>query len=83
MVSCLSLLSSIHALLTDSAAPFMQILMGGDLSLLPVYYGASVKSALIAGHVIVAGSSQEDIAGVAVWYPPGQESFGTYVAYSV
>lgn len=60
----------------------MQILVGGDLSLLPVYYGASVKSAIIGGHAVVAGSSPEDITGVAIWYAPGQESFGKFVVYS-
>lgn len=57
----------------------MQILVGGDLSLLPVYYGASVKSGIIGGHVVVAGSSPEVITGAAVWYAPGQKPFGTYV----
>lgn len=57
----------------------MQILVGGDLSLLPLYYAASVKSAILGGHVFVAGSSPEDITGAAVWYAPGQKSFGTCV----
>lgn len=72
----------ICASLTDETAPFMQILVGGDMTLLPMYYGASVKSAIIGGHAVVAGSSHEDITGAVLWYSPGKESFGTYVVYS-
>ncbi|THH19509.1 hypothetical protein EW146_g1655 [Bondarzewia mesenterica] len=62
-----------------SEARFMNILVGGDKSLLPLYQAASIKSCVIGGHFFVAGLGHDDITGVATWYAPGETSFGTMV----
>ncbi|KAL1688299.1 hypothetical protein GGG16DRAFT_116139 [Schizophyllum commune] len=52
---------------------FNRILVGGDISILPLLMRAQIKAGLIGGEVYVAGFSHEDISSAAVWFGPGQE----------
>ncbi|KAL1707415.1 hypothetical protein EV121DRAFT_278130 [Schizophyllum commune] len=52
---------------------FNRILVGGDISILPLLMRAQIKAGLIGGEVYVAGFSHQDISSAAVWFGPGQE----------
>ncbi|KAF8996613.1 hypothetical protein BDQ17DRAFT_1310236 [Cyathus striatus] len=59
--------------------PFDKILLGGDMSLDILLNRSGVKAGLIGGQVYIAqvGPEISDIAGVAIWYPPGTKSMST------
>jgi len=53
---------------------FALSLAGNDRSLI---YQTVIKAAAVGGELYVAGFGADDILGVACWFGPGQELFGT------
>lgn len=60
----------------DSAT---MISLGGDSSLLFAFERAVLAAAAIGGELYTASYEDTAVAGVAAWFPPGQDPFSTYV----
>ncbi|KAL1688287.1 hypothetical protein GGG16DRAFT_94823 [Schizophyllum commune] len=56
-----------------AADTFNHVLVGGNISLLPLLMRAQIKAGLIGGEVYVAGFGPDDISSAAVWFGPDQE----------
>lgn len=67
------------AYLFYSLEPFVKLLMGGDMALVPIRFNANVRAAGTRGeiHVAALGPQPSDIIGASLWYGPGKAQFFT------
>ncbi|KAJ7139728.1 hypothetical protein C8R44DRAFT_867841 [Mycena epipterygia] len=66
----------------DPADISVKNLVGGDISLLDAFFGASIRAGALGAQIYVATETGDSnvIRGMAMWWGPGVEPFSTSVS---